>query len=122
MLSPWHNIEFKTIAALEATVDRGHEIFVALPAARCARNVVELILPEALPDMQRPDWPSRPRLPIRTQAHDVDAGSRHESKRWVERITDALVLECSIPQVVWIVDLEPRSRSLPAQQILSSCG
>src|SRR5205823_488590 len=105
-LAGGHEVEFEPVAALQPAVDRRHEVAVALPTAGEPGDVNELILPEALADVQRTDGTLRPRLPIETKISDVDAGTRDEAERRIEGVADTLVLERHVPEIIGIVDLE----------------
>src|SRR5215211_4854402 len=66
-----NEIELEPVSTLEPAIYRCHEISVALPSSRCPADILELVLPEALPDVQRSDRVARAGLPIRTKIYDV---------------------------------------------------
>src|SRR5215213_4037602 len=115
-----NEIELEPVSTLEPAVYRRHEVSVALPSSRCPADVAELVLPEALPDMKWSDRP-RPRLPINSKIDNVHSGTRNETKRGVESVTDSLVLERDVPQIIGIIDFEPGSRPVTSRKIASSC-
>jgi hypothetical protein len=75
--------------------------------------------PETLPDVERPDWTFRPWLPVHNKVGDVDACTRHESKRGVEGVADPLVLQRHVPEVIRIIDLESRRAPVAVPEIVS---
>src|SRR5215211_3908098 len=88
-----NEIELEPVSTLESAVYWSHEVSVALPSSRCSGNVAELVLPEALPDVQGSDRASRPRLPVDSKIDNVNSRARNETKRGIECIADSLVLE-----------------------------
>src|SRR5215211_1981167 len=75
-----NEIELEAVSTLEPAVYRSHEISVALPSSRCPADIAELVLPEALPDVQRSDRAPWPRLPIHSKIDNVDSRARYETK------------------------------------------
>src|SRR5207249_2029587 len=66
-----NDVELESVAALQATVDRSHEVAITLPAAREPGHVAQLILPEALSNLQRSDRLFGSRLPVHVEIGDV---------------------------------------------------
>src|SRR4051812_21337513 len=69
--------------------------------------------------MQRTDGMFRPRLPISAKLHDVGAGARHESERWIEGGSDALVGTENVPEIIRVVHLHAQRASVAVQVFAS---